>query len=114
MRYFLCLTFTTAANASPNITVEAVLNVTLGVESNLAVSAFDPDGDDVTVTMDSGPHGATFDGDVFKWIPTSMESVNISYVFCYLYSHNKLHWNVIDIRFFLNIRHMEFGRLLSQ
>ncbi|KAK2190852.1 hypothetical protein NP493_66g04024 [Ridgeia piscesae] len=69
----------TLSNASPNITVEAVLNATLGVESNLTVSAFDPDGDDVTVTMDSGPRGATFDGDVFKWTPTNMESVNISF-----------------------------------
>ena len=64
------------------------------------MSAFDPDGDDVTVTMDSGPRGATFDGDVFKWTPTNRESLNISYVFCYLYSHNKLHCNVIDIRYY--------------
>ncbi|KAK2190867.1 hypothetical protein NP493_66g06051 [Ridgeia piscesae] len=69
----------TLSNASPNITVEAVLNATLGVESNLTLSAFDPDGDDVTVTMDSGPRGATFDGDVFKWTPTNMESLNISF-----------------------------------
>lgn len=70
--------FIIAANASPNITVETVFNATLHVESNLTVSAFDPDGDDVTITMDSIPHGASFDGDVLKWTPTNMESVNIS------------------------------------
>ncbi|KAI0231500.1 hypothetical protein LSAT2_018133 [Lamellibrachia satsuma] len=66
-------------NASPNVTVEAVFNATVGVENILAVSAFDPDGDEVTITLESSPDGATFDGGVFKWTPVNMEPVNISF-----------------------------------
>ncbi|KAI0238816.1 hypothetical protein LSAT2_010422 [Lamellibrachia satsuma] len=69
----------TLSNASPNITVEAVFNAMVGMENILAVSAFDPDGDDVTITPESSLDGATFDGGVFKWTPVNMEPVNISF-----------------------------------
>ena len=72
------LIFKIAANASPNVTVEAVFNATVGMENILAVSAFDPDGDEVTITPESSPDGATFDGGVFKWTPVNMEPMNIS------------------------------------
>ena len=74
------------ANASPNISVDAVvIDATVGVESNLTVSVFDPDGDEVTVTLDSTLAGASFDGGVFTWTAVNREAVNISYVSCYMY-----------------------------
>ena len=79
--YVTCVNCFIAANASPNISVDAVLNATLGAESSLTVSKFDPDGDEVTVTLDSPPDGATFDGVTFKWTPVTLKPVKISYVF---------------------------------
>ena len=70
--------FKIAANASPNITVETVFNATVGMESILSVGAFDVDGDEVTIKLESSPDGATFDGSIFKWTPVNMEPVNIS------------------------------------
>ncbi|KAK2190863.1 hypothetical protein NP493_66g06040 [Ridgeia piscesae] len=70
----------TLSNASPNISVDAVvIDATVGVESNLTVSVFDPDGDEVTVTLDSTLAGASFDGGVFTWTPGNREAVNISF-----------------------------------
>ncbi|KAI0225835.1 Mucin-like protein [Lamellibrachia satsuma] len=69
----------TLSNASPNITVETVFNVTVREENLLVVRSSDSDGDDVTVTLESSPDGATFDDGVFKWTPINMEPVNISF-----------------------------------
>ena len=77
-----------AANASPNITVDKIFNVTVGQESILTVTTFDPDGDDVSVTLESErPDGSSFHGGVYKWTPTNMEPVNISYVW----------WNAYEV-----------------
>ncbi|KAI0212706.1 Mucin-like protein [Lamellibrachia satsuma] len=70
--------FVVTANASPNITVETEFNATVGMESILSVGAFDVDGDEVTIKLESSPDGATFDGSIFKWTPVNMEPVNIS------------------------------------
>ncbi|KAK2158335.1 hypothetical protein NP493_1807g00024 [Ridgeia piscesae] len=71
----------TLANASPNITVDKTFNVTVGQESTLTVTTFDADGDTVTVTENkNGPNDATFTDGEYKWKPTNMDPVNISYV----------------------------------
>ena len=70
-----------AANASPNITVDKTFNVTVGKEHTLTVNTFDSDGDAVAVNLDSIlPDGATFKDGEYKWTPTNMDLVNISYV----------------------------------
>ena len=70
-----------AANASPNITVDKTFNVTVKQENILTVTHFDADGDTVTVTANTdGPDGATFADGVYKWTPSNMDPVNISYV----------------------------------
>ena len=69
------------ANASPNITVDKIFNVTVGQETTLTVTTFDADGDTVTVTENTnGPKDASFTGGEYKWKPTNMDPVNISYV----------------------------------
>ena len=69
------------ANASPNITVDGVFNVTAGKVNTLTLTTDDPDGDPVNVTLTSTlPVGATFENNVYTWTPTSMELANISYV----------------------------------
>ena len=74
-----CIIFT--ANRSPNITVDSVFNVTVRQENTLNVITSDPDGDDVTVTLDSvRPTGADWTNNVYKWTPVDMGPVNISYV----------------------------------
>jgi len=54
--------------------------VTVEEEKILTVTTFDSDGDNVTVKLDSvRPDGATFNDGKYKWKPTSMDPVNISY-----------------------------------
>ena len=45
------------------------------------VSASDPDGDEVTVTLDNLPEGAFFDGVTFTWLPviTQPDTLNITF-----------------------------------
>ena len=70
-----------AANSSPNITVDKTFNVTVGQENILTVTTFDADGDIVTVKENTnGPTDATFTNGEYKWKPTNMDPVNISYV----------------------------------
>jgi len=70
-----------SANASPNITVDAVFNVTVGQQGILNVNTFDQDGDDVNVTLKTElPEGATFVNNVYTWTPKNMNPMNISYV----------------------------------
>ena len=58
--------------------------MTVEQENTLTVTTFDADGDKVTVTKNTdGPVGATFENDeYYKWTPTNMDPVNISYVLC--------------------------------
>lgn len=82
---FFSLYVLIAANASPNITVDAaVFNVTVGQINILRVSTFDQDKDIVTLSLNSTfPQGATWENSVFTWTPANMEPVNITYViFC--------------------------------
>ena len=73
-----------SANASPNITVDAVFNVTVGQLGILHVSTFDQDGDNVEVTLKTEvPEGATFENNVFTWTPKNMNPMNITYVLEY-------------------------------
>ena len=75
-----------SANGSPNITVDSVFNVTVGQENVLTVTTSDPDGDDVTVSLNSTrPEGATWEHNTYKWTPVDMEPVNISYVLFYFF-----------------------------
>ncbi|KAK2175059.1 hypothetical protein NP493_751g01026 [Ridgeia piscesae] len=68
------------ANGSPNITVHSVFNVTVGQENVLTVTTSDPDGDDVTVSLNSTrPEGATWEHNTYTWTPVDMEPVNISF-----------------------------------
>ena len=80
----MCLftrSFAASANASPNITVDVVFNVTAGKVNTLTMTTIDPDGDTVNVTLTSTlPNGATFENNVYTWTPNSMEPANISYV----------------------------------
>ncbi|KAK2165542.1 hypothetical protein NP493_1362g01013 [Ridgeia piscesae] len=70
----------TLANASPNITVDKTFNVTVGRENVLIVTTFDLDGDTVAVNLDSKlPNGATFEDGKYKWSPTNMDPMNISF-----------------------------------
>ena len=70
-----------SANASPNITVDVVFNVTVGEINSLSLTTVDQDGDTVKVTLESMlPDGATFENNVYTWAPTNMDVVNISYV----------------------------------
>ena len=87
--FFLNQRFTTAslslfsANASPNITVDVMFNVTVGEANSLTLTTDDADGDTVNVALESVlPYGATFEKNVYTWTPTSLDVVNISYVFC--------------------------------
>ena len=66
---------------SPVIVVDKVFNVTVGQTNILKVNTSDPDGDTVTVKMESPePEGASFTDGVYTWTPANMEPVNISYV----------------------------------
>ena len=68
------------ANASPNITVDKVFNVTVGQENVLKVNTSDPDGDAVTAKLESTkPEGANFKDGLYTWKPVNMEPMNISY-----------------------------------
>ena len=61
--------------------VKFALNATIGKEVTLKVTTSDKDGDDVTLSLQSGPAaGATFKADtgIFTWTPSTMEAVNIS------------------------------------
>ncbi|KAK2171616.1 hypothetical protein NP493_1050g00004 [Ridgeia piscesae] len=70
-----------SSNASPNITVDVVFNVTVGEINSLNFTASDQDGDTVKVTLESIlPDGATFDNNVYTWTPTNMDVVNISFL----------------------------------
>ena len=71
-----------AANASPNITVSTVFNVTVGQDNALTVNTSDPNGDMVTVNLTSHlPEGASFIRGVYTWKPANMEPMNISYAY---------------------------------
>ncbi|KAK2178081.1 hypothetical protein NP493_563g01009 [Ridgeia piscesae] len=71
---------TTLANASPNITVSTVFNVTVGQDNALTVNTSDPNGDMVTVNLTSHlPEGASFIRGVYTWKPANMEPMNISF-----------------------------------
>ena len=79
--FMFVYSFAASANASPNITVDVVFNVTAGKVNTLTLTTVDPDGDTVNVTLTSTlPHGATFENNVYTWTPTNMEPANISYV----------------------------------
>ncbi|KAK2160812.1 hypothetical protein NP493_1626g00009 [Ridgeia piscesae] len=70
----------TLSNASPNITVDKTFNVTVDQENTLTVTHFDADGDTVTVKQNTDdPDGASFNNDIYKWTPTNMDPVNISF-----------------------------------
>ena len=72
---------TISANSSPVINTNAALNATIGKKVTLKVTTSDKDGDDVTLSLQSGPSGgATFNADtgMFTWTPSTMEAVNIS------------------------------------
>ena len=70
-----------SANASPNITVDVVFNVTVGEINSLNFTAVDQDGDTVNVTLESMlPDGAIFENNTYTWTPTNMDVVDISYV----------------------------------
>ena len=72
-----------SANASPNITVDVIFNVTVGEANSLTLTTNDVDGDTINVALESLlPDGATFENNVYTWTPTSMDVENISYVFC--------------------------------
>ncbi|KAI0233186.1 Mucin-like protein [Lamellibrachia satsuma] len=72
--------FAVTANASPNITVDKVFNVTVGQVNVLTVNTSDPDGDTVTVKLESTePNGANFKDGVYIWKPVNMEPMNISF-----------------------------------
>ena len=74
-----------SANASPNITVDVVFNVTVGEINSVTLTTVDQDGDPVKVKLESMlPDGATFENNVYKWTPTNMDVVNISYVSVYV------------------------------
>ena len=69
-----------AANASPNITVSTVFNVTVGQDNALTVNTSDSNGDTVSVSLMSPlPEGANFTRGVYTWKPANMEPMNISY-----------------------------------
>ena len=71
-----------AANASPNITVSTVFNVTVGQYNVLTVNTSDPNGDTVSVNLTSHlPDGAKFTRGVYTWKPANMEPMNISYAY---------------------------------
>jgi len=78
--HLLCsATISFSANASPNITVDAVFKVTVNTVNILKVAVFDQDGDTVSVTLLSDlPGGASFKDKTYTWTPTSMDPVNIS------------------------------------
>ncbi|KAK2167799.1 hypothetical protein NP493_1260g00002 [Ridgeia piscesae] len=72
--------FVVTANASPNITIDGVFNVTVGEANALMLTTTDQDGDIVNVTLESRlPDGATFKNNVYTWTPASMDVVNISF-----------------------------------
>ncbi|KAK2181108.1 hypothetical protein NP493_410g01020 [Ridgeia piscesae] len=76
----LLLTTYESANASPNITVVPVFNVTAGEVNTLLLTTYDPDGDTVIVNLTSSlPDGATFQGYKYTWRPVNMDPVNISF-----------------------------------
>jgi hypothetical protein len=52
-------------------TLDPVYNVAIkeGEELAIAVSASDPDGDEITFYVDNAPEGSTFDDNVFVWTP---------------------------------------------
>ena len=55
--------------------------MTVNTANTLTVAVSDQDGDTVSVTLLSDlPGGATFKNKIYKWTPTSMDPVNISYV----------------------------------
>ena len=101
--YFYFKTYFIVANASPNITVDKIFNVTGGQQNILTVTTFDQDGDTVTVTLDSTlPVGATFVDSIYTWTPSNMEPVNISCVLhttCYMCTYYILHkvWVFLSI-----------------
>ncbi|KAK2175052.1 hypothetical protein NP493_751g01001 [Ridgeia piscesae] len=71
---------TALANASPNITVDSVFNVTQGQQNTLTVTTSDPDGDTVAVTLESPlPTNASFEKNTYTWTPDDMNPVNISF-----------------------------------
>ena len=87
-----------SANASPNITVDVVFNVTVGEANSLILTTYDLDGDIVNVALESMlPDGATFDNNVYTWTPTSMDVVNISYVFCMTLTKQNTSWLLFTI-----------------
>lgn len=70
-----------SANGRPSISAVDVFQVTAGVLSELSVNVSDPDGDAVTLTLDTPlPDGATFDvaTKVLQWTPANTYPVNIS------------------------------------
>ena len=69
------------ANASPNITVDSIVNAMVGQEYVLTVTTSDQDGDEVTLNLMSAlPGGATFANGVYTWTPANTDAMTISYV----------------------------------
>lgn len=60
-----------AGNEAPAITVPGPQQGREGFETTFDVTADDPDGDDVAVTAEDLPAGASFDGTTFSWTPAS-------------------------------------------
>ena len=70
-----------SANGRPSISAAGYLLATVGQLAEIRLNVSDPDGDKVTVSLDTVlPDGATFNStyNVFQWTPTNTNPVNIS------------------------------------
>jgi len=57
------------SNSPPDFTSTPELNAEIGIEWTYTPTASDPDGDQVTISLTSGPEGMTFTNGVLLWIP---------------------------------------------
>jgi outer membrane protein assembly factor BamB len=72
----------TEKNTPPEFTTEPGLTANPGKEWTYTPTATDEDGDEVTIALESGPDGMTFEGGVLSWTPNNdqygLHTVNLS------------------------------------
>jgi hypothetical protein len=74
------ITVAEAANNAPEITSEAIITGDVGEVYTYEVIAVDPDGDELTYTMNNGPDWLLFDGNVLSGTPLEGGNVDVDIV----------------------------------
>ncbi len=68
-------------NHAPVIDSAGPFTISEGQTLEFSINAYDPDGDDITISADNLPEGAEFEEDTFSWTPSYNQSGNYTVTF---------------------------------